>query len=130
MSSNWRCILQELYKLPENLKALRRQYGYTQQYVAEQLGITPQSYHAYEAGITIPSRWTTFWNDMNDLYNLAKNLKALRLQYGYTQKQVAEKLGIATQSYQAYEWGVNVPSLQNFIKLARLYDVSLDDLLE
>ena len=37
---------------------------------------------------------------MNDLYNLAKNLKALRLQYGYTQKQVAEKLGIATQSYQ------------------------------
>ena len=71
-----------------------------------------------------------FWNDMNDLYNLAKNLKALRLQYGYTQKQVAEKLGIATQSYQAYEWGVNVPTLQNFIKLARLYDVSLDDLLE
>ena len=27
-------------------------------------------------------------------------------------------------------WGVNVPPLQNFIKLARLYDVSLDDLLE
>ena len=75
MSSNWRCILQELYKLPENLKALRRQYGYTQQYVAEQLGITPQSYHAYEEGITIPT-------------------------------------------------------LPNFIKLARLYDVSLDDLLE
>ena len=73
---------------------------------------------------------TTSWNDMNDLYNLAKNLKILRLQYGYTQKQVAEKLGIATQSYQAYEWGVNVPTLQNFIKLARLYDVSLDDLLE
>ena len=57
-------------------------------------------------------------------------MKTLRLQYGYTQKQVAEKLGIATQSYQAYEWGVNVPTLQNFIKLARLYDVSLDDLLE
>ena len=47
---------------------------------------------------------------MNDLYNLEKNLKTLRLQYGYTQKQVAEKLGIATQSYQAYEWGVNVPT--------------------
>ncbi len=72
---NGGAILQELYRLPENLKTLRRQYGYTQQFVAEQLGITPQSYHAYEAGIAIPT-------------------------------------------------------LPNFIKLARLYDVSLDDLLE
>ncbi len=67
---------------------------------------------------------------MNELYNLAKNLKELRKQYGYTQQYVADQLSISCQAYQAYEWGVNVPTLQNFIKLARLYDVSLEDLLE
>ena len=59
-----------------------------------------------------------------------ENLKALRRQYGYTQQFVAEQLGITPQSYHAYEAGITIPTLPNFIKLARLYDVSLDDLLE
>ena len=67
---------------------------------------------------------------MEKLYNLSKNLKELREQYGYTLKYVAEFLGIAYQSYHAYERGITVPTLQNFIKLAELYDVSLDDLIE
>ena len=58
---------------------------------------------------------------MEELYRLSKNLKALRKQFGYTQTYVAEQLGIAYQSYQAYEWGISVPTLQNFIKLAKLY---------
>lgn len=66
---------------------------------------------------------------MQELSNLSENLVELRKLYGYTQKDVAEKLGIAYQSYQAYERGVAVPSLQNFIKLARIYDVSCDELL-
>ena len=67
---------------------------------------------------------------MEELYRLSKNLKALRKQFGYTQTYVAEQLGIAYQSYQAYEWGISVPNLQNFIKLAKLYDVSYEELLE
>lgn len=67
---------------------------------------------------------------MEELYRLSKNLKALRKQFGYTQTYVAEQLGIAYQSYQAYEWGISVPTLQNFIKLAKLYDVSYEELLE
>lgn len=66
---------------------------------------------------------------MEELSNLSENLVELRKLYGYTQKAVAEKLGIAYQSYQAYERGVAVPSLQNFIKLAKIYDVSCDELL-
>lgn len=61
---------------------------------------------------------------------LANNLKELRKLYSYTQKEVAEKLGVAYQSYQAYEIGVAVPTLQNFIKLAEIYDVFLDYLIE
>ena len=67
---------------------------------------------------------------MDDLYNLPKNLKDLRKQYGYTQKYIAEQLGITYQSYQHYELGLTVPTLQNFIKLAKLYNVSYEDLLE
>ena len=67
---------------------------------------------------------------MEELYRLSKNLKALRKQFGYTQTYVAEQLGIAYQSYQAYEWGISVPTLQNFMKLAKLYDVSYEELLE
>ena len=67
---------------------------------------------------------------MKELYNLSKNLKNFRNQYGYTQKQVAEQIGITYQSYQAYERGIAVPSLQNFIKLAKLYDITYDELLE
>lgn len=67
---------------------------------------------------------------MEELYNLAKNLKELRKQFGYTQKYVAEQIGITFQSYQHYEWGLTVPTLQNFIKLAKLYNVSYEELLE
>lgn len=67
---------------------------------------------------------------MDELYNLSKNLKDLRKQFGYTQKYVAAQIGIAYQSYQHYELGLTVPTLQNFIKLAKLYNVSYEDLLE
>jgi transcriptional regulator with XRE-family HTH domain len=60
---------------------------------------------------------------------LPKRLKELRIQYGYTQKYISERLGIVYQSYQAYEWGISLPTLENFIKLADLYDVSLDYLI-
>lgn len=66
---------------------------------------------------------------MDELYHLAENLQELRKQYGYTQKSVAEKIGITYQSYQAYERGITVPTLQNFIKLAKLFDVSYEELL-
>ena len=66
---------------------------------------------------------------MSALYHLADNLKQLRAQNGNTQQYVASQIGISCQSYQAYEWGVTVPTLKNFIKLAQFYDVSLDELI-
>lgn len=60
---------------------------------------------------------------------ISRVLKELREQYQFTQKQVAEKLGVVYQTYQSYELGINLPSLENFVKLADIYDVSLDYLL-
>ena len=63
------------------------------------------------------------------IYEFSIIIKELRLQYHFTQKYVAEKLGISYQSYQAYELGLALPSFQNFLKIANLYDVSLDYLV-
>ena len=67
---------------------------------------------------------------MKELENLPKNLKLLRKQNKFTQKQVAEELSITYQSYQAYELGLTLPTLINFIKLCKLFDVSYEELLE
>lgn len=64
---------------------------------------------------------------MEYLYAFYKNLKNLRLQYKYTQKQVAEKLGIKYQSYQNYERGITIPTLLHFFELADIFDISLDE---
>lgn len=66
---------------------------------------------------------------MKELYEFPKIIKELRTGEELTQKQVAEKLGITYQSYQAYELGIAIPSLVNFIKLADLFNVSLDYLI-
>ena len=58
-----------------------------------------------------------------------KRLAELRTLNKMTQKEVAERLGISQPSYIRYENGSAEPTLENLIKLADLFDVSLDDLL-
>ena len=67
--------------------------------------------------------------EIKSLKLLPSILFELRTHNGWTQTDVADKLGIRYQSYQAYELGISMPSLQNFIALAELYDVSLDFLV-
>lgn len=62
--------------------------------------------------------------------NFSRNIKIERLSHKMTQKQVADSLKIKTQSYQAYEKNVSMPTLENLLKLAILFDVSLNDLFE
>lgn len=63
------------------------------------------------------------------ILEFSKIIKELRLQNGLTQRQVAIKLEISYQSYQAYELGITLPTFQNFLKIANLYNVSLDYLV-
>lgn len=67
---------------------------------------------------------------LNYYQNFAKNIKIERLAKGMTQKQVAEKLGIKTQSYQAYENGLCMPTAENLLKLSIIFSCSLDELFE
>ncbi len=63
------------------------------------------------------------------LNNFRKEIVTLRKSSMLTQKQVAKSIGVATQCYQAYESGVAVPTLQNFIKLSIFFDSSTNELL-
>ena len=61
--------------------------------------------------------------------NFSATLRAYRENLGFTQRHVAEKLGISRSTYTYYEQGKVEPSLQNLVKLARLFKVTVDDLL-
>lgn len=48
---------------------------------------------------------------------------------GLTQRQIADFLGMAQPSYIRYENGSAEPNLENLVKLADYFDVSVDYLL-
>ena len=56
-------------------------------------------------------------------------LKKLREKNKLTQEQLAEKLMISKATVSHYEQGINKPNLDTIIKLAEIFDVSVDYLL-
>jgi AbrB family looped-hinge helix DNA binding protein len=57
------------------------------------------------------------------------NLKRLRQLHQYTQEELAEKLGVSRQVVAKWEKGDSTPDLHFCIKLAELYDVTIDNLV-
>jgi len=60
---------------------------------------------------------------------LAERLKNCRTKKGYTQQQVAIYCDITEKTYQNYELQTRMPKLDILIKLANLFDVSIDYLV-
>jgi transcriptional regulator with XRE-family HTH domain len=58
-----------------------------------------------------------------------KNIRNLRIDRGFTQKQIGDHLGISQNTYSQYEIGVLNYPVDVVIKLAEFYDVSTDYLL-
>lgn len=58
-----------------------------------------------------------------------ENIRSLRVDRGYTQKQIAEYLGISQNTYSQYEIGVLNYPVDTVCKLADYYNVSTDYLL-
>lgn len=56
-------------------------------------------------------------------------LKELRLEKGYTQKEVAEAVNITQRAYAFYEKGDRQPSIETILKLAEFYNIPTDILL-
>ena len=57
------------------------------------------------------------------------NLKLFRKQNGYTQEQVAEKLGVSRQAVAKWERGESLPDIENVIALADMYEITVDSLV-
>lgn len=66
---------------------------------------------------------------MVNLPQLGERLKALRLENRLTQKQVAERIGLAISAVSSYESSARYPSYDVLISLAHMYHVSTDFLL-
>ena len=60
---------------------------------------------------------------------LSENLYNLRKLHKLSQEQVADRLGVSRQAVAKWETGETAPDIHNCVALARLYDVSMDDLV-
>lgn len=60
---------------------------------------------------------------------LKDNLAMLRNIHGFTQEQIAEKIGISRQAYAKWETGATVPDIEKCKLLADVYDITIDSML-
>jgi transcriptional regulator with XRE-family HTH domain len=60
---------------------------------------------------------------------LSQRLKTCRRNHKYTQKEVAIYCDITEKAYQNYELGTREPKISILMRIAKLYQVSLDYLV-
>ena len=63
------------------------------------------------------------------MVNMGEKLRSLRIEKNLTQKQVADRIGLAISAVSSYESGSRYPTYDTLIKLARMFHVSTDYLL-
>ena len=60
---------------------------------------------------------------------LKDNLIMLRNMKGFSQEEIAEKIGISRQAYAKWESGDTVPDVNKCAKLAEVYETTIDTLM-
>ena len=60
---------------------------------------------------------------------IADRLVKMRKKKGYSQEELADKLGLSRQAVSKWERAEASPDTDNLICLAKLYNVSIDELL-
>jgi len=58
-----------------------------------------------------------------------ERLRELRTQSPLKQKEIADYLGVSTITIRQYEQGTREPNIEKILKLAVIFNVSLDDLM-
>lgn len=60
---------------------------------------------------------------------LGNRLAALRKEHGYSQEDLAAKLGVSRQAISKWECGESAPDTDNLIALSKIYGITLDELV-
>lgn len=63
------------------------------------------------------------------MIEIAKQLKKYRRKHQLSQEQLAEQLFITRQAISKWEQGDGLPDLNNIVKLAEIFEISLDELV-
>ena len=63
------------------------------------------------------------------VYMIPDNIRKLRKKNHMSQDELAEKLGVSRQSVSLWENGQTQPTIENIIALAKVFDVSSDEIL-
>ena len=61
---------------------------------------------------------------------LKENLIMLRNIHGYSQEEIAEKIGISRQAYAKWENGITIPDIEKCKRLSDVYGVTIDSLIK
>ncbi len=64
------------------------------------------------------------------LINFSENLKQLRIEKGLSQKQLAEKLGVAVSTYANWEQGRREPSIYDIFNILSVLEIEANELFE
>ncbi len=63
------------------------------------------------------------------MIDISTKLKDLRINEGISQEKLAEQLMVSRQAVSKWENGEALPDMENMVALARLYNISLDELV-
>jgi len=133
-------------ELPEFIKAVRMAKGHDYNGFGLNTATKPHELEAYEnntepipreflircsLGYGLPMKLCNLGvtNTERKESPLALRLRELRLKAGLTQEQIAPQIDVARATYAGYEVGKSVPDIYTLEKIANVYGVSLDYLI-
>lgn len=59
----------------------------------------------------------------------AEKLKFIRKQFGLSQEQLAQKIGVSRQAITKWETNMGIPDIENIMAISTLFNISIDELL-
>lgn len=59
----------------------------------------------------------------------SENLKYLRTEKGYSQKQLGEIIGVSYSAVSLWELGLSEPKLSYIVELCKVFNISFDQLI-
>lgn len=67
---------------------------------------------------------------MSKKANFCKNLKALRREKNYLQRDVAGKIGVPLSTYANWEQGRTEPGIEDIYKLLEVFEIDANELFD